>query len=103
MRLLASKGEEVHWGDELCCEEKGSGRQSPLREGGGGRVRGLWRGGWDGSIQAGRMLGSRCSNQTALSQSPPAHHGQDDTWVLVRARETLPPTWIPSPILLSVV
>lgn len=34
MRLLGSKGEEVHWKDELCCEEKGSRRpgiQSSLK------------------------------------------------------------------------
>lgn len=80
MKLLGSKGEEVHWKDELCCEEKGSRRpgiQSSQRGGGqegklssGEQLRGEEgverKGGTALSRQAG-CLGCRYSLQTAFS------------------------------------
>lgn len=80
MRLLAKKVEEVHWEDELCCEEKGSrrpGRQvsEGRRKAGKGNTRREWRG-KVGQLHPDRPDASAADVPDCLfSQYTPAHHG----------------------------
>lgn len=92
LRLLASTGEEVHWEDELCCEEKGRLQKETWKAEFSRRRRKEGREAGEGvERNGGRLSSSRLDAPSKLPFLPytPAHHGQDSTWGLGHARKIL--------------